>query len=321
MKLSIIITVYNLEDYLEKCVNSCLAQDIDSADYEIIVVNDGSTDHSQQMAEALASQHGNVRVINKENGGLSTARNAGIDAAKGDYIWFIDGDDYIEPNCLKHLLDRAYTDRLDVLCFNLKKIYPDGSQSSDYISHESSGKVYCGAEFIYKVLMPPSANIALYNRGYLQSDNLRFYQGLIIEDIEFTPRAYSLAKRIEYINECLYYYFQHQGSIMHSRNFARRCRSYLTIADSLHAFTTAHFEKGTETYNALMRTAYYSFTESLNYYTSKATPLKQYKQSLCYPMDTSITTARARTKARIANFSLRLYIILSRLQNLFDKKH
>lgn len=316
MKLSIIIPAYNIEGYIEKCVNSCLQQDMDHSDYEIIIVNDGSTDRSRQVAEDLASRHGNVRVINKENGGASTARNAGLDAAKGDYIWMIDGDDYIEANCLKLLVGRAYQDVLDVLCFNSKYVYPDGRQCNQYPICKNIGHIYSGPDYI--AYSPWSA---LYRREFLISNSLRFLPGILHEDLEFTPRALCLARRIVYIDEYPYYYVQRQDSITNSKRHARRCRDYLTIADSLHAFTTEHFDKGSATYNAMMKHAYYSFTESLNYYTSKAMPISAYKQSRCYPMDTSITTARARTKARIANFSIRLYIILSRLQNLFDKRY
>lgn len=320
MKLSIIIPAYNIDGYIEKCVNSCLQQDMDSADYEIIIVNDGSTDRSRQVAEDLASQHGSVRVINKENGGLSTARNAGLDAAKGDYVWMIDGDDYIEANCLNRLVSRAYQDVLYVLCFNSKHVYSDGRQCNQYTICKNIGHIYSGPDYICNIDISYSACLALYRRDYLNSNNLRFIPGNLHEDLEFTPRALCLARRIAYIDEYPYYYVQHQGSIMNSKRNARRCRDYLTIADSLHAFTTEHFDKGSATYNAMMKHAYYSLTESLNYYTSSAMPISAFKQSRCYPMDTSITTARARTKARIANFSIRLYIILSRLQNLFDKR-
>lgn len=321
MKLSIIIPAYNIDGYIEKCVNSCLQQDMDSADYEIIIVNDGSTDRSRQVAEDLASRHGNVRVINKENGGLSTARNAGLDAAKGDYIWMIDGDDYIEANCLKLLVGRAYQDDLDVLCFNSKYVYSDGRQCNQHMVCKNIGHIYSGPDFTCNSDIAYSAYIALYRRAFLNSNSLRFLPGILHEDLEFTPRAFCLARRIAYIDEYPYYYVQRQGSITNSKRHARRCRDYLTIADSLHAFTTEHFDKGSATYNAMMKHAYYSLTESLNYYTSSAMPISAFKQSRCYPMDTSITTARARTKARIANFSIHLYIILSRLQNLFDKRY
>ena len=99
-KISLIIPVYNVEKYLENCINSCLKQDISINDYEIIIVNDGSPDDCWNIIQRYANQHSNIKTINKENGGLSSARNAGINVAEGELIWFIDSDDSIKENCL-----------------------------------------------------------------------------------------------------------------------------------------------------------------------------------------------------------------------------
>ena len=107
--LSIIIPVYNVEKYLAECLDSCLEQDIPHDDYEIICVNDGSTDGSAEILERYAREHSNVRVITQPNGGISAARNTGLDAAVGEYIWFVDSDDFIRKNCLAYLR-RAVTE-------------------------------------------------------------------------------------------------------------------------------------------------------------------------------------------------------------------
>ena len=103
MFLSIIVPVYNVEAYLERCVGSLLDQDIDRSDYEIILVDDGSTDSSGTLCDRIASQEPGIRVIHKENGGLGSARNAGIRAAAAEYILFVDSDDYLEPCVLSGL--------------------------------------------------------------------------------------------------------------------------------------------------------------------------------------------------------------------------
>ena len=104
MKISLIVPVYNVEKYIEKCLLSCLKQDIPQSDYEIIVVNDGSPDSSLAIAERIAAAATNIIIVSQKNGGLSAARNTGLKIAKGDYIWFIDSDDTIKENCLKSIV-------------------------------------------------------------------------------------------------------------------------------------------------------------------------------------------------------------------------
>lgn len=101
MKLSIIIPTYNVQDYLERCISSCLNQNIDINSYEIIVVNDGSQDKSLSIAQKLAAVYNNISIISQSNAGLSAARNKGLSLAQGEYVWFIDADDAIKTNSLK----------------------------------------------------------------------------------------------------------------------------------------------------------------------------------------------------------------------------
>ena len=117
MQLSIIVPVYNVADYLAKCLDSLLAQDLPQNEYEIIVVNDGSTDNSGEIAQQYADKYANITLINQGNQGLSGARNTGIKCAKGDYIQFVDSDDYLEENVLGGLLKQVEKDNLDVLRF------------------------------------------------------------------------------------------------------------------------------------------------------------------------------------------------------------
>ena len=105
MFLSFVVPVYNAAQYLPECLDSLLAQDI--SDYEIICVNDGSRDASPEILGQYAAKHGNIRVIDKENGGVVSARNAGLSAAQGDFIWFVDADDFLLPNILGFLRNKA----------------------------------------------------------------------------------------------------------------------------------------------------------------------------------------------------------------------
>ena len=115
IKLSFIVPIYNVEPYLRKCVDSLLAQDY--SDYEIILVDDGSPDGCPKICDEYAAAHKNVRVVHRPNGGLSAARNSGIEVAKGEYICFVDSDDYWEPNVIGRLMEQIERDDLDVLRF------------------------------------------------------------------------------------------------------------------------------------------------------------------------------------------------------------
>ena len=103
MKLSVIIPVYNVAPYIAKCLESIYFQDVDKGDYEIIIVNDGSTDNSLSIVKKTIVNWENVKLIDQSNGGLSCARNSGLDCAIGDYVWFVDSDDWIESNSLKRI--------------------------------------------------------------------------------------------------------------------------------------------------------------------------------------------------------------------------
>ena len=114
IKLSIIVPIYGVEAYLRKCVDSLLNQDMPSSEYEIILVDDESPDACPRICDEYAVAHENIRVIHRKNGGLSAARNSGIEIAQGEYLMFVDSDDYIEPNVLSGLMAQVERDNLDV---------------------------------------------------------------------------------------------------------------------------------------------------------------------------------------------------------------
>ena len=225
MRLSIVMPIYNVSKWLGRCIASIRNQGLTAQDYEIIAVNDGSTDDSMDVLAAFRAEEEKAGqpiapwiIINQENRGLSAARNAGLKAAHGTYVWFVDSDDYLEPGCLRKLLEKAEKNRLDVLCFGLQLVGENGDIIHDDIPDRTEGKVLKGEEFMLKVDMPPAAWAALYRRGYLQSNDLKFYVGLLHEDQEFTPRAYFKARRIAFDPTIAYNYVQREGSIMKSAN-------------------------------------------------------------------------------------------------------
>ena len=122
MKLSFIIPIFNLEGYIEDCIHSLLNQNIPHSEYEIICVNDGSTDTTLEILQKLASSFSNIVIIDRENQGVSVARNIGMAYAKGEYIWFVDGDDLIVSNCLKQLLSFMDEESLSLIRLGLKLV-------------------------------------------------------------------------------------------------------------------------------------------------------------------------------------------------------
>lgn len=308
--LSIIIPVYNVEKYIGKCLESCLNQDLPEEAYEIVVVNDGTPDNSMSVVEQFRYRHTNIRIVERENGGLSAARNTGLYVAKGEYIWFVDSDDTIAGNCLGYLLATATGKRLDVLCFGLSLIFPDGKADVFPINHEESGKVYKGILFLCNVSMPASACIALYRRDFLIDNGLRFIEGILHEDQEFTPRAYSLASRIAYLDRSLYCYYQRGGSIMKSSRNVKRCRDLLTIADSLYSFVQDNIEPNTCAFRHIMRKVYFCVTQSLAFYQREAFPLSEYREKPYFPMDVTLCKGALKRKLVLVNLSLPLYVFI-----------
>ena len=148
MKVSVIVPVYNVEAFLTKCVDSLLAQDLPASDYEIILVDDGSTDDSGALCDDFAAAYGNIFVIHQANRGLSGARNAGIPAAMGEYILFVDSDDFLEPNVLGGLVKLMEDKDLDILRFNYQnvnmkgEVFEPNKYSKPYVDY--SGEVCDG---------------------------------------------------------------------------------------------------------------------------------------------------------------------------------
>lgn len=312
-KLSIIIPVYNVEQFVGRCLDSCVNQGLTFEDYEIIVVNDETPDNSMSIVKEYCLRYPHIRIVNRKNGGLSAARNTGLKEAQGKYVWFIDSDDRIEHNCLGHLITKLETDNLDVLCFGLKLDFPDEHTIIHPVVHDGNEKIHTGRCFICSVGVAPAAWAAIFRRDFLLGHNLTFYEGILHEDQEFTPRAYCLADRIEYTDTPIYYYNQREGSIMKSKRNNKRCCDLLTVADSLYGFTQKHLEPNSDSYKAMMQRIYFCVTQSLAFYSSDYFPLSTYRSKPYYPMNTTFVDGSLKNKLRLANISLRLYTLLYKL--------
>ena len=236
--LSIVIPAYNAEKYLDKCLDSCCRQDISSGKYEIILVNDGSTDSTGEIAAKWAAEYSNIKVISQDNKGLSMARNAGIDAATGKYVILLDSDDYIAENCLDSLVKRCTTDNLDMLRICAANILNDSPVRR--FSYQDTG-ISEGRQLL-KGKLQVCAPFAIYRKGFLDACQLRFHPGIYHEDNEFTPRAYYAAQRVASTAEIIYFVRQTPQSITRTPN-PKRGYDLLKVIDMLCGFAAEKVEE------------------------------------------------------------------------------
>lgn len=217
--ISVIVPVYKVEEYLDKCVTSIVSQSY--SNLEIILVNDGSPDGCGAMCDAWAAKDDRIRVIHKENGGLSDARNAGMDVARGTYISFVDSDDWINPDFIQTLYDAIRQTGAQIAGCDVFTVGPDEEPKPD----DAAGELRtCSAEeAIGDILNGKGFRAVAWNKLYLGSllTGERYPVGKHHEDEFFTYRIYGKAEKLVYVDRPLYYYVQRQGSIMRSFTIKR----------------------------------------------------------------------------------------------------
>ena len=230
--LSIIIPVYNVEKFVERCIRSCEKQDVSSDNYEIICVNDGSKDNSLDIINRLSTEYPNIIVISQPNGGLSAARNTGMRNASGVYYMFVDSDDWIAENCLGKLIKKLKEEKPDALAICAANVF--GDEYKRRMSYESEdpqkGKDYIRKHF------SPCAPFSIWSSSFFKENKLSFCEGIFHEDSEFTPRAYYLANRISFTNDIIYYVYQNPNSITRSINPKKSFDLVETVCDHLSVF-------------------------------------------------------------------------------------
>lgn len=225
-RFSVIVPVYNVEAYLDRCMRSLTGQERDAC--EILLIDDGSTDLSGGMCDRYAREFENVKTFHKKNGGLSSARNYGIDRAEGEYLLFVDSDDYVETS-----MCRILTDRLKE-CPDADLISFDGVEES---GQEKCGlkripaekeTVKSGREFLLDCYRTRNLNVQAwlyaFRKEFLYEKQLRFKEGILHEDVEFTPRALLEAESILTVPDFIYHYIVREGSISTKKNKEKNIR-------------------------------------------------------------------------------------------------
>ena len=216
MELSIIIPIYNVEKYIGQCLYSIYNQEVDESLFEVIIVNDGTPDNSMDIVQEYIN-HKNLYVINQENQGLSVARNTGLKRAKGDYVWFVDSDDWLADNSLNIVISHV-NNNYDVLKIKLCRINEsNGIYTIDsYNKYLKDKDIITGKNFLFDEGAYAPAQSFIFNRHFLQVNNLFFFPRIYHEDGEFGMRTLYLAKSIKLLNSVCYNYRLREGSIMSS---------------------------------------------------------------------------------------------------------
>ena len=320
MKLSIIVPIYNVAPYLRKCVDSLITQDI--SDYEIILVDDGSTDNSGAIADELAASPQplpegkgvSIKVIHQANAGLSAARNSGIKVAAGEYILFVDSDDYLQPNTLGTLLEQAERDNLDVLRFRYQNVketgeafVPHEGMKTDYNDYSSNPTD--GLNFLNNRL-----GIQCYAWQFIVKTEIvrqeLFTPGIYFEDTDWTPRMLLRAKRVASTELIVYNYLWREGSItLIQKDIAKmrkQLQDKLALLGKLNSLgncvTNRHWFDGMISglvINVVGIIAQHFYSERKDY-------IKQIKSLGVLPLKNINVAPRAVKKLKLINFSIDL---------------
>lgn len=229
---SVIIPVYNVEQYLEECVNSVLEQSY--RDYEVILVDDGSTDTCPEICERYASVDKRVRVFHKQNGGSSSARNMGIDKAKGKYILFLDSDDFLSNrDCLKELEQLTVKGSFDCVLFKSKKLFDNG-ETKDYYGDYNLSVFSKEKTEIFKYMVKDHKQLAcawnrIVSREILQHPSMRFIEDTVGEDIPWTVALFEQANKIGATNAVYHMYRQGRDGSITDKTDVKKCKDLFNI--------------------------------------------------------------------------------------------
>lgn len=233
MLFSLIVPVYNVADYLPACMESLQRQDF--TDYEIILVDDGSTDgKSGALCDEYAANSPKVHVIHQENGGLGAARNTGLEHASGEYVFFIDSDDYIADDTLSILSGAIQQYAADMLVFTFQYVHGEAYTPAEptNVPMHTHLSLAANPELL---LESPSACIRVCRRSLFWDHGIRYPGRVWYEDLRTTPKCLYYAKDIVYLPNALYFYVQREDSIMHSASTHRNLE-ILDALENLHQF-------------------------------------------------------------------------------------
>ncbi len=245
-KVSVIIPIFNLEKYLNPCLDSFIRDSI--ADMEVVLVDDGSSDRSGAIVDAWSKRDKRVKPIHQSNAGQSTARNNGLKVARGEYVYFLDGDDLLKPAAISEFYHFSKKNKLDVLYFDAESFFESEELQSDYFHYTSYYKrdmtatgVMTGAEMLLLQSrtrsIKPSVCLQFYRRRFLTDNEIKFHEGVIYEDNAFSLHVALAAQRSMYNGESWYLRRVRYGSTITSKRDHRNYQSYIRVAAEIFRVT------------------------------------------------------------------------------------
>ena len=317
MILSIVVPVYNVEQYLPKCLESLLDQDLSKDEYEIVLVDDGSTDGGGAICDEFALKEENVKVVHQKNQGLSVARNVGTQVAEGKYIQYVDSDDYLHPDVLKGLVSLMEEHGLDVLRYGFRRVSERGSvpEKGNAPFRLKDTRIWDGKDFLLKELwFSCYAWQFIIRRELLEVHHLQFKPGIIFEDTEWTPRMLSVSRRVASTDAVVYYYLIRKGSITNSA-VEKRIKGQLFLIDELRnqasTMEDPRWHQGMISH--MVVTIVSTISKSL--YPQRNVYLKELKDRSVYPLSTYMANKSGLRKIHLINVSPSLACYLIHLFN------
>lgn len=321
--VSVIVSAYNIEKYLSRCLDSLLMQTCKSL--EIIVVDDGSTDHTPEICDSYVKNHDNIIVIHKENGGLSSARNAGLKAAKGSFIGYVDGDDWVEPEMYEAMLKACLEKDAEIaVCAyrqvgkGAEKIHPTGNILE--FSRDEALELYISGHEQYHIYH--SVWSKLFKKEIVK--DISFYEGRSSEDIMYSTMALTKASKCVFLDTPYYnYVIDRPDSIMNSKLHERRFRDEIPFWKEQAVYLS---NKG---FKELSRKASYQFYRRMLFYyidfqdnkmresaRKLAKLLKDDKKIICEIYKNNFVAVGDKARMKLFIFSPQLYY---RIVKLYDK--
>lgn len=273
--VSIIIPVYNVEKYLNQCVDSIISQDYENK--EIILVDDGSTDSSGTICDEYSNKFDYIKTIHKSNGGLSDARNTGIDNANGDYILFVDSDDYIEQKSLDKIMKIASENECDVVFLEAQKVFTDGKKLPLGDGITTDGVIGKTRNEVLKFIAscpkyPASACTKLIKKSLLDNPELKFKKGVFSEDIDWTISLLLSCRNFGCCPDMYYNYRQNREGSITNTNASKRLKDLYYIVDK---WSVIAKEKTDSEKQFIMSELAYEYPMLLLLYSSVSEPAKK----------------------------------------------
>jgi len=276
--ISVIVPVYDMEKYLDECVVSILGQTY--SNFELVLVDDGSKDSSGAMIDAWGKKDDRVIAIHKPNGGISSARNRGIDIAKGEYLVFVDSDDYVAPEYLEVLLQTAKDANADMAMCGMYALFQDECCRASSMPMET--QIFTSQKYMERFYINTGFFSVVWNKIYKKKlfDTVRFSEGRINEDTIITPQLVAQTNKVAYIAEPLYFYRQRKGSIMH---FEKKEQGILNLLHIYEELIQQHEQKKEEHLCRLAQKVYLnkSFEQFSNIRKSNRPEIREKQRKYC----------------------------------------